>query len=287
MKMRKKINIFILTAIIVGITAFLRLTFTWNGEKLQSVIYKSNNVIIQQVQEGERDLIILGVGGSLSVDEQDRIVHHDPLMLLPDIEFQNGTVLSIFYPFETNGLEDAGKELNDFINTISSEYDNITLIGHSKYGVCFANVAKWIEQPEKLTVFTISTPFYGTCIADKDAMFEKLNWFEYQAYAMHFSNHKVDQDIIPDSEFLKSCDFSGLRNCRHINIVSKCPPKSQNFVDFLLRYLDKQAEIYGDGIVSETSQSLSYPNTITKEIEATHAASLEMGIDIAKEMMTY
>ena len=104
--MRKKITIFIVTAIIVGIAIFLRITFLWNGELFENVVYKSQNLIIQQVAEGNRDLIILGVGGSLSVDEQNKIVHHDPLMLLPDIEFQDETVLSIFYPFETAGLED-------------------------------------------------------------------------------------------------------------------------------------------------------------------------------------
>ncbi len=283
--MRKKITIFIVTAIIVGIAIFLRITFLWNGEFFENVVYKSQNLIIQQVAEGNRDLIILGVGGSLSVDEQNKIVHHDPLMLLPDIEFQDETVLSIFYPFETAGLEDAGKELSTYINSITPQYDSITLIGHSKFGVCFANAAKWIKQKEILTVFTISTPFYGTSIADKDAMFEKLNWFEYGAYMMNFSNHKVDQDLIPDSEFFKNADYSGLENCRHINIISKCPPKAQSFLDFLLKYLDERGEINGDGIVPEASQNLSYSNTITEKIEATHDTSLEMGVEMAKKMI--
>ncbi len=285
MKKRKKIIIFVLVTMVVGIAIFLRITFLWNGEFFENVIYKSRNLIIQQVQEGNRDLIILGMGGSLSVDEQNKIVHHDPLMVIPAIEFQGKTVLSVFYPFETGGLEDSGKELSAYINSIAPDYDSITLIGHSKCGACFANAAKWIEQKETLTVVTISTPFHGTTAADKDAMFEKLNWFEYGAFMMIFSNHKVDQDLIPDSEFIKNADYSGLEDCRHLNIISTCPPKNESFTGFLLKCLDKRGEINGDGIVPEASQNLSYSNTITKKIEATHDNSLEMGIKIAKKIM--
>lgn len=68
-KHEKKIIIFILATIIVGITIFLRIIFVCNGEILENVLYKNENIIIQQVQDGNRNLIILGSGYSVSIDE--------------------------------------------------------------------------------------------------------------------------------------------------------------------------------------------------------------------------
>lgn len=282
--MKKKIIIFILAIIIVGIAIMWRIIFVCNGDILKNVLYKSNNIVIQQTQKGNRNLIILGSGYSLSIDEQNKIVNHDPLMILPNIEFQEETVMSIFYPFESKGLEDAGKELSYFINSIMPNYDSITLIGHSKCGVCFANAAKWIEC-KNVNIITISAPFQGTPMADKELMFKRLTWFEERIYTLIFSNHNVDKDIIPDSNFLQNADYSGLEHCTHINIVSKCPKKSRSPLDIILKYLDKKGKINGDGIVPEISQhSAFYSNTILKNTEATHATSLEIGVTILKEL---
>ncbi len=285
--MEKKITIFILVGIIVLIAIGVRIIFVCNGSVLKNVLYESKNIIIQQTQKGNRNLIILGSGYSLSIDEQNKIVNHDPLMILPNIEFQEETILSIFYPFESRGLEEAGKELSLFINSVMQDYDNITLIGHSKCGVCFANAAKWIKC-KNVNIVTISAPFHGTTMADKEEMFKKLNWFEERIYLLIFSNHNVDKDIIPNSNFLQNADYSGLENYTHINIVSECPEKSSNPLDVVLKYLDKRGEINGDGIVSKTSQqSLSYSNTMEKDIKATHATSLELGTEILKELSIF
>lgn len=282
--MKKKIIIFILAIIILGIAIMWRMIFVCNGDILKNVLYKSNNIIIQQVQEGNRNLVVLGSGYSLSIDEQNKIVNHDPFMILPNTEFQEETVMSIFYPFESKGLEDAGKELSYFINSVMPDYDSMTLIGHSKCGVCFANMAKWIEC-KNVNVVTISAPFQGTPIADKELMFERLTWFEERIYTLIFSNHNVDKDIIPNSNFLQNADYSGLQNCTHINIVSKCPKKSGSPLDMILKYLDEKGKINGDGIVPEISQqSVFYSNTISKDIEAIHATSLEIGVRIVKEL---
>lgn len=282
--MKKKIIIFILAIIILGIAIMWRMIFVCNGDILKNVLYKSNNIIIQQVQEGNRNLVVLGSGYSLSIDEQNKIVNHDPFMILPNTEFQEETVMSIFYPLESKGLEDAGKELSYFINSVMPDYDSMTLIGHSKCGVCFANMAKWIEC-KNVNVVTISAPFQGTPIADKELMFERLTWFEERIYTLIFSNHNVDKDIIPNSNFLQNADYSGLQNCTHINIVSKCPKKSGSPLDMILKYLDEKGKINGDGIVPEISQqSVFYSNTISKDIEAIHATSLEIGVRIVKEL---
>lgn len=285
--MKKKIIIFILAIIIiVGIAIFLRIIFIFNGEILENILYKSDNIIIQQVQDGNRNLIILGSGYSLSIDEQNKVVSHDPLMILPNIEFQEETVMSIFYPFESEGLEDAGKELSTFVNSIMQEYDSITLIGHSKCGVCFANAVKWIEH-KNVNIVTISAPFQGTPIAERSIV-KDLNWFEERVYTLIFSNHAVDQDIVPNSEFIQNADYSGLENCTHINIVSECPQKSISPLDVVLTYLDKKVGIKGDGIVPKTSQQyISYSNTIKEEIKATHATSLKIGVAIVKKVIQF
>lgn len=277
--MRKKIIIFILATIIVGIAIFLRIIFVCNGDVLENVVYQSKNIIIQQVQKGNKNLIILGSGYSLSVDSQNKIVNHDPLMVFPNVEFQKSTVMSMFYPFESDGLEPAGKDLSVFLNSIMQDYDSITLIGHSKCGICFANAAKWIKHPN-VTIVTISAPFHGTFIVDKKVMSEKLNWLEQILFELIFSNHPVDQDVLPNSNFIQSADYSGLSNCTHINIISKCPQSSSNILELILIYLDEKAGIQGDGIVPKSSQHApSYSNTIEKEIEAIHPASLKIGLE--------
>jgi len=285
--MKKKIIILILATIIVGITVFLRIIFVCKGDVLGNLVYKSENLIIQQVQKGNRNLIILGTGYSVSVDDENKVVSHDPFMVLPSIEFQEETIMSIFYPFESEGLGKAGEELSNFINSVAGEYDSITLIGHSKCGVCFANAVKWMEH-ENINVITISAPFKGTPMADKQMMSEKLNGFEERIYTLVFSNHAVDKDTMPKSEFIQNADYSGLEKCTHVNIVSKCPRNSRRIIDVILMFFDKKGNIKGDGIVPKTSQQyVNYPNTVQKEIEATHATSFKIGIEIAKKIIQF
>ncbi len=285
--MKKKIILFILIAIIVGTIIFLRKIFVCKGELVENVVYTSENLIVQQIQTGNKDLVIFGTGYSLNIDEQYKVVKHDPFMILPTIEFQEETVMTIFYPFEASGLEAAGKELSAFVNSIMQDYDSITLIGHSKCGVCFANATKWIQN-SNLNIVTISTPFQGTPIADKENVSKNLNWLEQKIYTFIFRNHAVDQDIIPNSQFLQNVDYSGLENCTHINIVSKCPQKVGNFLDVVLIHFDERVGINGDGIVPQTSQQyLSYSNSIEEVIVANHSISFSIGVEISKELLGF
>lgn len=285
--MKKKIILFIFIAIIVGTIIFLRNTFVCKGDLIENVVYTSENLIIQQVQSGNKDLIIFGTGYSLSINQQYKVVKHDPFMILPTIEFQKETIMTIFYPFEASGLESSGKELSIFINSIMQDYKSITLIGHSKCGVCFANAARWIQEPN-LNIVTISTPFQGTSIVDEENVCKSLNWFEQNIYTLIFSNHAVDKDLIPSSQFLQNADFSGLQNCTHINIVSKCPQKAGNLLDIVLMYFDQKVGINGDGVVPQSSQqSLLSSNIIEEVIEANHSTSFNIGVEISKELLGF
>lgn len=283
----KKKKIIIFTLVLIGIVmiaiAFIRSMFVTNGQILEDIVYKSDNLIIHVAKEGtSKRLVVLGSGYSLSINEQNQIVNHDPFMVLPNMEGYSDetTVMSIFYPFECSGLEESGKEISNFINSKSKEYDEIILIGHSKCGVCFANAAKWIEP--SVTIVTVSAPFSGTPAADEKAVSKNLNLLEEKAYFLIFSNHNVDQDIMPDSEFIENANYSGLQKHHHINIISTCPRKSLNLIDLLLIHIDKKF-IDGDGIVPTKSQELIFEDTITKNIEATHATSLQEAIKIIKE----
>lgn len=168
--MREKIIIFIFITIVLILVIFLRTVFVRNGKLLENVVYKSSNLIIQKIRTGNRNLIIIGSGYSLSIDNNNRITDHDPFMIFRNIGIKNATIMSIFYPLEASGLEESGKELSNFINSISKDYDNITLIGHSKCGVCFANATKWIAF-DNLEIITISAPFYGTPFVNKKDVF--------------------------------------------------------------------------------------------------------------------
>ena len=55
-----------------------------------------------------------------------------------------------------------------FVNLLLDKMFYITLLGHSKCGVCFANAVKWIKH-EHINTVTISAPFQGTPMADKEA----------------------------------------------------------------------------------------------------------------------
>ena len=147
----------------------------------------------------------MGSGYSLSINEQYEIISHNLLQVLPNIGWEEATIWSIYYPFESKGLEEVGKELSTYLNLREDEYDSITLIGHSKCGVCFANAVKWMDY-ENLTVATISTPFEGTPMVDEKEMTEKLNGFMQLAYKLIFSNHNVDKDLITNSEFMQNVD---------------------------------------------------------------------------------
>ena len=262
-----------------------KLPMTLNGQKLERVKHRSKNLIIHlPVYDSNHDtLVILGSGHSLSIDANNVVVKHDPLMFWPDlrdIKKFNSDIANIYYPFECEGLEQAGIELAKYIN--STKYSKVFFIGHSKCGVCFCNAAKYMNNKDKKLVFiSISAPFKGTPTTDIPTFTKNFGIVVRTIYKLIFSNHKVDQDIQINSKFIKNADFTGLTNNTHLNIISIIPSKKLlNPVDMFLKYVDYKAKILGDGIVSKSSQEAGCIDGTTKTvvIEATHAGSLKEGI---------
>ncbi len=282
---RRKINIFVLTVIgiLTAIIEIIRKTFVVKGQTIDNIEYKSENLIIHvNKQGGKKNLVIIGSGYSLSIDENNKVIKHDLFLSLYNAKgySKNTTVMSIFYPFESKGLQQAGKELSDFINSKLKEYEEITLIGHSKCGVCFANAAKWIER--KINIVTVSASFYGTPVADKEKIEATLKGLQKKVALIIFGNHNVDKDIMINSKFMRVANYSALENHNHINVMSTCPKKSFNPIDLLLMYVDKKG-VNGDGIAPFVSQKLKFKSTTTVIIEKTHAHSLSKAIGIIKQ----
>ena len=255
--------------------------FVKKGEILNNVVYKSENLIITKEREGKGELVILGTGYSLSIDENNRITHCDPFMKWPDLSVfrDDTTVLSIYFPFEAKGLKYAGKELCQFANSLP-EGKNFIL--HSKSGICIALTCGMLN--ERANIVTISTPFRGTIIADQKLVLPQLNWFERKIYKMIFSNHKVDRDITPRSKIIRKANYSALKRHNHINVISTCPNNGTKLIDKLLCFLDNKLSIQGDGIVSVESQTIAAAYTI--KVTVTHASSLaEAVIGVRKYCM--
>lgn len=147
----KNFTIILLTLSVISliIIGLYNLICTTNGKRIKNVIYKSDNIIIQLLQKGNgKNLAILGGGYSMSIDSSNRVIKHDPFMVLPSPKRfkKTTTIMSIYYTFESKGIEASGKEIATFVNQVCNNYENVSLIGHSKCGVCFANAKQWIKD---------------------------------------------------------------------------------------------------------------------------------------------
>ncbi len=258
--------------------------FVFNGQKMRGIVHKTSNVVIQMIQKGtSRDrCFIIGSGYTLNVDEENRVVWHDPAMIQMDYSMpEDVTVFTYYYTYECEGLDSAAQEISEFINNnLLGKYERLFLVGHSKCGLCLYDVTKYLN--ELVTLVTISTPFKGTIIADYKAVEKKvkskiLMWM----YKKIFSNHNVDLDIIPGSEFLQN--LKEPRCIEHINIMSTLKGKwiFLNPIDLFLLMVGKVLGFEGDGVVAYSSQMAKTDKQIT--IKCSHAGSLKAGLSIIEE----
>ena len=251
--------------------------FVKNGEVLGGIVCKTKNIVIQRIQEGKnRRCYVIGNGHSLNVDSNNKVTKHDPGMsrFHPQI-YKDDAVYVFYFTFECSGLEDAGREIADFVNQITEPYKRIILVGHSKCGLCLYSSIRFYQK--NVTLVTISTPFRGTIVADKIAIEERVNSRILKGiYNVIFSDHNVDRDIIPNSEFINSIQNVSCKD--HVNIISSLEGLSscRDIMDLLLLIMDKILKINGDGIVSRASQSARSTRTII--IFCSHANSLNEGL---------
>ena len=248
------------------------------GQYLENVVFKGRNIIIQQIQRELRSkrCIVIGNDHSLSVDENYNITLNDPGMSKFSVSMRN-TVYAFYFTFESDGLLESSKEIADFVNNLSYYYEEVILVGHSKCGLCVQNAKQFITRKNTI-VTTISAPFEGTVIADKKSCEAKLkNPVLIKIYNKIFSDHNVDKDIMPNSEFIQNMN----RNNVDLNITSsvRCVSDCSNIMDLLLLIFDKMMGIDGDGIVSLKSQTACLCNE-SINIHCSHATSLQKGLEI-------
>ena len=261
--------------------------FVTNGEVLEKVVFTTQNVVIQKVQEGKKreKCYIIGNGFSLNVDERGMVKKHDPGMLKFNSQMdKESTVYAFYFTFECSGLEESSKEIADFVNKLPEKYEQIFLVGHSKCGVCLYDATRYCEE-ESIILVTISTPFNGTFIADKNAVEKKLKFsLLKKIYNVIFSDHNVDRDIRPNSSFIKK-NRNYVPRCKHINITSSLKGilKCNDVLDVLLLILDKILNVSGDGIVPLASQQKE--NTVTFNIICSHSNSLKKGIEVVNKFI--
>lgn len=251
--------------------------FVHIGKPIGEIVYKNKNIVIEKVREGTKKDIcyIVGTGYSLSVDDNDLVSQHDPFMDVFSIKTNDEvTVYSFYFRFESSGLEESSRELADFINNLNIDYKDIYLIGQSKCGICSYNASHYINK--KINLVTISAPFKGTPIADKDSVKKaKANRFIKGIYKHIFSDHNVDRDIIPNSKFIQ--ELKTPKYEKHINIMTKLNKSDcKNFADLFLLCMDRILELNGDGVVPYESQRIDATTTI--DLVSNHATSLQNGI---------
>lgn len=259
--------------------------------KLRNVVYKSQNLIIQHMNEGSRNIaIIVGSGHSVSVDDDGNVTFSDPCFHPPEKIKGYGndcTIFTIYYPETCKGLDIAGKELARFINIKLQLYSKIILHGHSECGVCFLYLYQWLYKWAKLRthVVSVSAPLKGTPFADFEEFSKNLNVIEKSVYSKFFSNNKVDRDVCPNSNFFEKLNIELLLESRYKNhfhfVVSKRGP-SFNPIDWLLYLIDIRTKINGDGIVSLESQ---IPDVMYDTVFASHATSMRKSCKFVRDLI--
>lgn len=247
---------------------------------IKEVLYKTYNVLLVSIRRTENTdtVFVICEGCSMSVGDKNELYKYDPFLTIPDEnEYQEleGDIIEMYFPFECQGLEEAGIDFSHYINYNMKKYKNIILIGHSKGGVCFANMARMLDRMTKMLF--VSTPFKGTIMTDPEKMEKILCKPEYKLYRIYYYQHIVDLDIMPGSYFMRTADFSGVKNHTCINVISQ-NVHIRTPMDLGCKYLNsKLGYEHGDGIVDLESQEYIHEIAPVKKvyIDATHANSLK------------
>lgn len=250
---------------------------------LSGVVFKTDNIIIQKIQEGKnlKGCYIIGDGHSLSVDRNNKILKHDPYMKKNIFNIEDEyAVFAFYFTFECAGLEESSKDIAYFINNVLDDYENIYLVGHSKCGVCLTKTSYYCSRNH--TLVTISSPFKGTLVTDKEKIYRIVkSRFLLKIYDKIFSDHIVDRDIMPNSTFIQNMKKN--KSITHINITTNLNSlfSCRTFSDLVLFLWDRTLKINGDGIIPLASQSID--NTKEINIYCSHLRSVKTGIKFLKK----
>ena len=247
---------------------------------IDTVLYKTPNTLLLGLRNKSSDIaFIVCEVTSMSVDDENHPCKWGKHLTIPSRKEYNllkGDVITMYFPFECKGLQQAGEDLAFYINENMKCYKRIVIIGHSKAGVCIANMARMLIR--KSVLIFVSAPFEGTKLADSEEVKKRVTKTEFGIYDKYFNQHPVDLDIIPNSYFLKEvADFSGVTRHTCVNIISECVG-IHSVEDIIFKYIAfRMGYEHSDGIVSVSSQkalSESYQMR-TMEIDASHANSLK------------
>lgn len=234
----------------------------------EKIIHKGENLIVYRLKEAAdncKEVAIIGDGCSFSLDAKNRVTDFDPGLQLrtqKDLCHVKKEVIMMYYPFECAGLRQAGDEIADFMNQVvfnSYNSSNIQMFGHSKSGVCFAELSKNLQ--DSIEISTVSAPFHGTILTMPEEFQKGLFWFEKMIYQKVYSDHQVDRDIAIGSSYLKQADFSGLKLHQFYNMICLLQ-KPDSLGGLGCYYLKKRKNQDGDGIVTKNSQKISQVGAI-------------------------
>lgn len=272
----------------------------WHKGDYISGCYITDNIILNvaQIGKGQGRTIIICNGHSMSVNSKGVVTKVEPAMSIPRYTEKfnkNDTVYYLYFTFECAGLDKAAEDLANFVD-INELGEDIWLFGHSKSGVCFYKAMQYLSSHfirSKINLVTISAPFNGTIMATKRfrKIPKKLNFLLNLVHGFLFSDHVIDHDISPRSEFLQTLptEEEVLKVCTHYNVCStlvetkfwKCKGVQNKFCKFL-----EWAVGIDDGIVRYDSQFIHPEKYMSsgKFAQGTvlcgHTSSLGLGIDL-------
>lgn len=254
------------------------------NQSISDVIYNGENIVLidqsRELRLNETNKEInyvttaivcdghyLGVG---SVNDYGAICYyaiwHDPWMTWKNYTKYFGIdvrVLACYLKKDRGNLDDCACELATFVHGHVRE--KVLLVGHSKGGIVMYSTGRKLASSEeksnrKVTVMTVSTPFGGTPLGDKEEFLQlekEHSKLVNKWYLKLYSGHQGDLDVSVGADYIR--DAKGLPyNVNHMAFTSVIPvddKKSVSISDWAIKKLDKWAHIKGDGIVSFDSQT--------------------------------
>lgn len=142
---------------------------------LRNIIYKSDNLIVQQLQKGKNNIaIVVGSSNSVSMDDNNNIVINDCPHKI--IRYGDCSIFVIYFP-KNHKLLYAETELAEFINMWLIDFKKVILHGYSMCALCFLELYEQLSTCSKLRthVVSVSAPIKGAFLNVLENSFEYKN----------------------------------------------------------------------------------------------------------------